>query len=171
MKFNKNLTAILFAMVFSIAFASVSFAQSTTKTDDAMKKDDGMKKDAMMKDDGMKKDAMMKDDAMMMEDKRPVVAVIAADWCPYCKNVDPVLKGVLADYTDKFNMVVFDVTNAKTSAAALATAEKLGLTEFFNANKSKTSTVAVIKNKEVVYRTSNNTKKSDYTKAFDKALQ
>ena len=160
MKFNKNLTAILFAMVFSIAFASGSFAQDTMKHDDAMKKDDGMKKDAMMKDD-----------AMMMEDKRPVVAVIAADWCPYCKNVDPVLKGVMADYKDKFNMVIFDVTNAKTSAAAAENAEKLGLTEFFNANKDKTSTVAVIKNKEVVYRTSNNTKKSDYTKAFDKALQ
>ena len=164
MKFNKNLTAILFAMVFSIAFASASFAQDTMKHDDSMKKDDGMKKDAMMKDDGMKKDAMM-------EDKRPVVAVIAADWCPYCKNVDPVLKGVMADYKDKFNMVIFDVTNAKTSAAAAANAEKLGLTEFFNANKDKTSTVAVIKDKEVVYKTSNNTKKSDYTKAFDKALK
>ena len=47
------------AVSLSLALAPVAFAQ------DAMKKDDGMKKDGMMKkDDGMKKDGMMKKDDM-----------------------------------------------------------------------------------------------------------
>jgi pentapeptide MXKDX repeat protein len=43
------------ALSFSLALAPVAFAQ------DAMKKDDGMKKDSMSKNDGMKKDTMSKD--------------------------------------------------------------------------------------------------------------
>jgi pentapeptide MXKDX repeat protein len=47
----------------SLALAPAAFAQ------DAMKKDDGMKKDGMMKkDDGMKKDGMMKKDDGMKKD-------------------------------------------------------------------------------------------------------
>ena len=113
-------------------------------------------------------DKMMKDKAMA--DEKPVVAIIAADWCPYCKNVDPVVKAVLKNYEGKFNVVVFDVTNEQTIAAAKEKAESLGLSDFFTANKEKTSTVAVIKSSKVLYRTTNNTKRDEYTKAFDKAL-
>ena len=123
----------------------------------------------MKKDEAMKKDAMMKDDAMM-DDKRPIVAIIAADWCPYCKRVDPVINDIRSSYSEKLNFVVFDVTNETTKAAAKANAEKLGLSEFYNNFKGKTSTVAVLKDKKVVYKTSNNTKKEDYVQAFDKAL-
>ena len=55
----------------SLALAPAAFAQDAMKKDDGMKKDgmmkkdDGMKKDGMMKkDDGMKKDSMMKKDDM-----------------------------------------------------------------------------------------------------------
>ena len=56
-----------------------------------MKKDKMMKKDEMMKKDGDMT-------AMKFDKNLPTVAVIAADWCPYCKNVNPVLKGVLSNY-------------------------------------------------------------------------
>jgi pentapeptide MXKDX repeat protein len=49
------------ALTLSLALAPAAFAQ------DAMKKDDGMKKDSMSKDDGMKKDSMPKD-AMKKDD-------------------------------------------------------------------------------------------------------
>lgn len=172
MKSNRSILSLLFVAIFTLVSASALFAQEPMKKDDAMKKDgsmmkdDGMNKDAMMKDDGM-----MKDDAMMMDDKRPVVAIIAADWCPYCKRVDPVVNEVKSSYSEKLNFVVFDVTNAETTALAKAKAEKLGMADFFNEYKGKTSTVAVLKDHKVVYKTSNNDKKSDYVKAFDKALK
>jgi hypothetical protein len=40
--------------------------------------------------------------------------------------------------------VTFDVTDAKTTAVAAARADKLGLTKLFDADKTPTSTVAVI---------------------------
>lgn len=60
------------ALSLSLAFAPVAFAQDAMKKDDGMKKD-SMSKDAMKKDDGMKKDSMSKDsmkkdDGMMKKD-------------------------------------------------------------------------------------------------------
>ncbi len=156
-----NRIVFVFAIVMSIsAFAN---AQEMMKKDD-MKKDDGM----------MKKDAMMKKDVSMMAmpyDKNlPTVAIIKADWCPYCKNVDPVMMGLMDDYKGKVNFVVFDVTDDSTKAEAMKTAKTLGLTKFYTSNKGKTSTVAVLKNNKVVYKTSNNANRDQYVMQFDKAL-
>ena len=167
MKSKRTIFALLFAATLTVFSYSASFAQETTKKDDGMKKDEAMKKD-----DGMKKDAMMKDDEMAMkDDHRPIVAIIAADWCPYCKRIDPVVKDVMSSYMEKLHFVVFDVTNETTSAAAKETAEKLGMSDFFKEYKGKTSTVAVLKDNKVVYKTSNNGNKEDYVKAFDKVLK
>ncbi len=153
MKSKKILFAALFAVVFMLGSFSGVFAQDTVK-----------------KDDAMKNDGMIKDDSTM-EDRRPVVAIIAAEWCPYCKRIDPVVKEVMAAYSEKLNFVMFDVTNETTKAAAMETTKKLGLSEFFDEYKGKTSTVAVLKDKKLVYKTSNNGNKSDYVKAFDKVLK
>ncbi len=159
MKFEKALIALLFVAVFAVFSTSVSFAQDT------------MEKDEMKKGEMKKDEAMMKDDMAMKEDNRPIVAIIAADWCPYCKRIDPVVKDVMSSYSEQLQFVVFDVTNAATSAAAKEKAEELGIGKFFDENKAKTSTVAVLKDDKVVYKTSNNGKKEDYVKAFDKALK
>ena len=34
-------------------------------------------------------DMMAKSDNMMSDDKRPVVVFVRADWCPYCKELEP----------------------------------------------------------------------------------
>lgn len=161
MKSKKSILSLLFVAIFTFFSISAVFAQETMTKDDAMKKDDGMKKDAMMKDDEM----------AMKDDHRPIVAIIAADWCPYCKRIDPVVKDVMSSYMEKLHFVVFDVTNDATIAAAKEKAEKLGMSDFFNEYKDKTSTVAVLKDHKVVYKTSNNGKKEDYVTAFDKALK
>jgi pentapeptide MXKDX repeat protein len=62
------------ALSLSLALAPAAFAQDAMKKDDGMKKD-SMSKDAMKKDDGMKKDAMSKDgmkkdDGMMKKDTK-----------------------------------------------------------------------------------------------------
>ena len=175
---------MFFVGMFMIFSSSAILAQDTKKDDamkkdemmkkdDAMKKDEAMKKDdAMMKDDAMKKDEMMKKDAMMAkEDVRPIVAVIRADWCPYCKKVEPVISALMPDYSEKMHFVVFDVTNETTTAEAMKQAAELGLSDFFKDFKGKTSAVAVLKDKKVVYKTSNNGKRADYEKAFDQALK
>ena len=180
MKYTKTILTMFFVGMFMIFSSSAILAQDTMKKDemkkdDTMKKDEMMKKDdAMMKDDAMKKDdAMMKkDDAMMKkEDLRPIVAVIRADWCPYCKKVEPVISALMTDYSEKLRFVVFDVTNETTTAKAMKQAKELGLGDFFKDFKGKTSAVAVLKDKKVVYKTSNNGKRADYEKAFDQALK
>ncbi len=105
------------------------------------------------------------------ENLRPIVAVIRAEWCPYCKKVEPVISGLMKDYSEKLNFIVFDVTDEKTTAEAMKKAESLGLDDFFKEYKGKTSTVAVLKDKKIVYKTSNNRKRGDYEKAFDAALK
>ena len=158
MNYKKTILALFFVGMFMIFSSSAVLAQDTMKKDDAMMKKD----DAMMK----------KDDAMMAkEDLRPIVAVISAEWCPYCKKVEPVVVGLMKDYSEKFNFVVFDVTNEKTTAEAMEKAESLGLGDFFKDFKGKTSTVAVLKDKKIVYKTSNNGKRADYEKAFAAALK
>lgn len=110
-------------------------------------------------------------DKKMMKDDRPIVAVVKADWCPYCKRVEPVMMKLMEEYGEKLNFVVFDVTNEDSSAKAKEKAEMLGLEDLFEKIKSKTSSVVLLKNKEIVYKTSNNNKREDYVKAFDKALK
>jgi thiol-disulfide isomerase/thioredoxin len=116
-------------------------------------------------------DTMKKDKMMMKEDSRPIVAVIKADWCPYCKRVDPVVSGLMGEYSEKLNFVVFDVTDDAKIAESMKKADELGLKDFFEDFKEKTSTVAVLVDKKIVYKTANNSKRDDYVKAFDKALK
>ena len=112
-------------------------------------------------------------DAMMMEKHdphKPTVAIIRADWCPYCKQLEPTMMGLMKDYQGKLNFVMFDVTNKVTTAKAAAMAKSLGLSSFFSANKNKTSTIAIYKNKKSVFKTVNNQDRSAYVAAFDKAI-
>ncbi|MFN0138673.1 MAG: thioredoxin domain-containing protein [Pyrinomonadaceae bacterium] len=119
---------------------------------------------------GAQAQCVTKDKEMMDKEKMPIVAVIKADWCPYCENVEPVMMKLMNDYGQKLKFVVFDVTNDETTKEAMKTAEELGLTKFFKENKRKTSAVAVIKDEKIVFKTFNNTKREDYVKAFDSAL-
>ncbi len=109
-------------------------------------------------------------DMMAKEKMKPVVAVISAEWCPYCKNVEPVIMKLMKEYGEKMRFVVFDVTNDSTAKEAMMRAEELGLSKFFKDHKAKTSTVAVLKGEKVLFKTSNNTKREDYVKAFNAAL-
>lgn len=105
------------------------------------------------------------------ETEKPIVAVIKADWCPYCKSVEPVMMKLMEEYGDKLNFVFFDVTDKEATAESKKKAESLGLDDFFKEFINKTSAVAVLKNKEVVFKTSNNNKRADYVKAFETALK
>lgn len=113
----------------------------------------------------------MKDKEMMDKEMKPIVAVISAEWCPYCKNVEPVMMQLMKDYGEKMSFVIFDVTNDEMIKKSMVKAEKLGLSDFFKEYKKKTSAVAVLNDKKIVYKTFNNAKREDYEMAFEKALK
>lgn len=122
-----------------------------------------------MKDKKM--DDKMMADKMMMAESKTRVAIIRADWCPACQKLAPTVKELMQQYGDKLEFVVFDVTNEQTTNESSAKAAKLGLAKFFEENKGKTSTVAVIDAKgKVTFKTSKNFNRDDYVKAFDKAI-
>jgi thiol-disulfide isomerase/thioredoxin len=103
---------------------------------------------------------------------KPVVVDIYASWCPGCKNIAPTLSKLEQQYGTKMNLVVFDVSDAKTTQASMKKAASLGLTNFFNAHKSKTSTVAIIDpaTGKVVKQFQNNPELADYTTVLDVAI-
>ena len=112
----------------------------------------------------------MKEDSMMSK-TRPTVAVIRADWCSACKKIEPGMAELQATYKGRLNFVILDVSTDESAAVAAATARKLGISKFFEANKKKTSTVAVFDaKKKVLFQTDHNYDQSAYVKAFDNAL-
>jgi pentapeptide MXKDX repeat protein len=141
---------------------------------DSMKKDEAMSKDEMKKDDmakpEMSKDSMMKD-GMAKSDMRPTVAIIRADWCPYCKTLEPIMQGLMADYDGKLNFVVFDITDDKTTKASMVLAKEKGLEAFFNENKGKSAFVAIMKDGKQVFESKYKTDKKVFMQEFDKVLK
>ncbi len=103
---------------------------------------------------------------------KPVVVDIYASWCPGCKNIAPTLSQLKQQYGTKASFVVFDVTDAKTTKASMKMAEELGLTSFFNANKSKTSTVAIIDpaTGKIMQQFQNNAEITEYSSVLNLAI-
>lgn len=114
-------------------------------------------------------DAMMKDHMMKPDDKRPVVAIIRADWCPYCKELEPKMTKLMEEYGEKLKFVILDITDAATTKNAQVTAKSAGLDDFFERNKSKPSTVAIFRDKKQIFSTVHNTKTEDFIEAFNMA--
>jgi thiol-disulfide isomerase/thioredoxin len=103
---------------------------------------------------------------------KPVVVDVYASWCAGCKNIAPTLSQLKREYAGKANFVVLDVTDKAKLKETEAKAKELGLGKFLEANKSKTSTVAIVDpasgNILALYK--NNPTKSDYTKVLNTAL-
>jgi len=76
---------------------------------------------------------------------RPFVVKVHADWCGTCLRLAPTWEALQAQLGDGARLVVLDVTDRARLAAARAQAERLGLSTFFEAHKSKTGTVAVLR--------------------------
>jgi len=103
--------------------------------------------------------------------KRPVVAIIRADWCSACQKLEPTMMELISQYKDRIDFVMLDVTDDEKTAQSAAEARKLGLGKFFEANKQKTSTVVVLSaSHKIVFQTMQNFDRDAYVKAFDAAL-
>ncbi|MCT0252957.1 MULTISPECIES: thioredoxin domain-containing protein [unclassified Synechocystis] len=100
---------------------------------------------------------------------KPVVVDIYATWCPGCKTIAPTLSQLKKQYQGKVNFVVLDVSDKNTTKQAEAKAKELGLTNFFEMNKTQTATVAIIDPATgmVVQQFRKNANAGDYTKVIN----
>jgi thiol-disulfide isomerase/thioredoxin len=100
---------------------------------------------------------------------KPVVVDIYATWCPGCKTIAPTLSQLKKQYQGKVNFVVLDVSDKNTTKMAEAKAKELGLTSFFEMNKTQTATVAIIDPATgmVVQQFRKNANAMDYTKVIN----
>lgn len=108
---------------------------------------------------------------MMAKKDAPTVVLIKAAWCSACQKVDPIFQELRGNYGDKLNFVVLDVTDEAAESTSAAKAKSLGLASFFEANKKKTSTVAIFKKGKRLYITDHNYDREAYVGAFNNALK
>lgn len=113
----------------------------------------------------------MMQDKMMMDKSKPTVAIIRADWCQACQKLEPTMMELMSQYKDRLNFVMLDVTTDEKAAESAKTAEHLGISKFFEANKKNTSTVAVLDQKnKILFKTAKNFDRDAYVRAFDDAV-
>ncbi len=108
---------------------------------------------------------------------KPTVVLLHADWCGACKKLEPTIAELKQQYGERLDFVELDVTNEETTAQAAKTAQKLGIGDFFETNKKKSSLVAVVgKNGKVLFQTHYSTnregsfERETYVRAFDEAI-
>jgi thiol-disulfide isomerase/thioredoxin len=103
---------------------------------------------------------------------KPVVVDIYASWCPACRNIAPVLSQLKQKYKNKVNFVVLDVRDRESVSASNRMAKKLGLTQFFNAHKAQTSTVAIMDpaTGKILKQFRNNADLAEYTAILDRSI-
>lgn len=101
------------------------------------------------------------------ENEKVLVAEIYANWCPGCKNIQPTIDQLLKEVTD-IQYVQLDVSTPSKAKASEKIAKELNITDFYEVNKSKTATVAIIIpfKKEVVSTFQNNNNIDDYKTAI-----
>lgn len=103
-------------------------------------------------------------------ERKILVVEIFASWCPGCKNIQPTLDLLVKEVSD-IDLVQLDVSTPSKAQASANKAKELNVLDFYNVNKSKTSTVAVIvrKSGETVSVFENNNKLEDYKAAIEDA--
>ena len=104
------------------------------------------------------------------DEKKILVAQIYASWCPGCKNIQPTLDQLIKEVPD-INFIKLDVSTPSKALASAKLAKELKITDFYNANKSKTATVAVIipSTGEILSVLENDNEIENYKEAVEKA--
>lgn len=84
------------------------------------------------------------DDALEGCNGKPYVVKIHADWCWSCKALKSVWQRIETDLGDQAIIVTLDVSDRAAYMESQATAERLGIGEFFQEYRSRTGIVAIL---------------------------
>lgn len=105
--------------------------------------------------------------------EHPLLVKIQADWCPACKNIAPAWSALEKQYKGQVQFVTLDVTDNKTAQQAAKTAKSLGLSKWFEQNRTKTSLVALIhpESKMIIKTFVNEANAKAYQPAIDDLIQ
>lgn len=114
---------------------------------------------------------MAKPDNMMMDDKRPVVVFVRADWCPYCKDLEPKMAKLVEQYGEKLKFVTLDITNKAATERSAVLAKDAGFAEFFEMNKTKASTMVIFKDSKKVFTLYHSSDEKEVAAAFENAIK
>jgi thiol-disulfide isomerase/thioredoxin len=100
---------------------------------------------------------------------KPYVVKLHAQWCPVCMLTKPVWSRIVASYSTRANLVVFDFTNQATTDTSRAEAKRLGLEKFFDENAGWTGTIAILdgRSKEAVKSIHGSRDFDEYRSAID----
>jgi thiol-disulfide isomerase/thioredoxin len=104
-------------------------------------------------------------------DKRPLVLVVYADWCPSCQHLKPALAVINEKYRNRIRFVRFDITTEETTAESQRRVEKLGLAKFFETNQRTSLVVIMDSSRREIFRTVNDFDPTHYEFVLDKQLQ
>ncbi len=98
---------------------------------------------------------------------------IHADWCGTCLKLQDTWKDLKVEYGENVQFVVFDVTDKGAVAASRAEAERRGMVTVFDRYKSRTGTIAVVRNStgEAVQVLKGEFDAAKYAAAIEKARQ
>ncbi len=75
---------------------------------------------------------------------KPYVVKIHADWCRSCQLLEAVWEQIESDLGDRAIPVTLDVSDRISYEKSVAEANRLGISEFFQAYRKRTGTVAVL---------------------------
>lgn len=105
--------------------------------------------------------------AAKKENEKVLVVEIYANWCPGCKNIQPTIDQLIKEVSD-IQYVQLDVSTPSKAKASEKAAKELNILDFYEVNKSKTATVAIIIpfKREVVSTFQNNNNIDDYKTAI-----
>lgn len=103
-------------------------------------------------------------------EKGILVVEIFASWCPGCKNIQPTLDELVKEVSG-IDFIQLDVSTPSRAKASAELAKELKISDFYNANKSKTATVAIIvkKSGEIISVFENNNNLEDYKTSIQQA--
>ncbi len=76
-------------------------------------------------------------------EKKIILAEIYANWCPGCKNIQPTIDSLIKNFP-QVELVQLDVSTPSKAEASQKLAKDLMILDFYNANKSKTSSIGII---------------------------
>jgi thiol-disulfide isomerase/thioredoxin len=76
-------------------------------------------------------------------EKKPMVVVVYADWCPLCQKLKPVLALINERYKGQIQYVRMDVTTEASAQRSRREARSLGLEPFFDKYQETTSLVVI----------------------------